>query len=413
MDKPSTVIMNIPFSPPFIDEDVKKEVLESLDSGWITTGPKVKALEKEVADLTGVKNVLCVNSATSAMMLVLHWYGIGKGDEVIIPAYTYCATALAVMHLGAKPVIVDVGKDFNISTDEIKKHITPRTKAIVPVDIAGYPCDYDEIYNIVNDEEVKKIFICTNEVQRMLGRILIMSDAAHSIGAVYKDKPSGSLCDISVFSFHAVKNVTTAEGGAICLNLPGKFDNDELYAWLRLLSLNGQTKDAFTKSLGGNWKYDIVYPGFKINLSDICAAVGLAQIRKYTSDLLLRRKEIFERYNEEFKDEDWVEIPPSRNEIKETSYHIYPLRIKGISEEQRDLIIEEINKREVAVNVHFVPLPMLKIFKERNYDINDYPVSYDNYSREITLPVYPQLSEEDISTIVDSVKGSYDAVMKK
>jgi len=356
----------IPFSPPFIDEDVKKEVLESLDSGWITTGPKVKALEKEVADLTGVKNVLCVNSATSAMMLVLHWYGIGKGDEVIIPAYTYCATALAVMHIGAKPVIVDVGKDFNISTDEIKKHITPRTKAIVPVDIAGYPCDYDEIYNIVNDEEVKKIFICTNEVQRMLGRILIMSDAAHSIGAVYKDKPSGSLCDISVFSFHAVKNVTTAEGGAICLNLPGKFDNDELYAWLRLLSLNGQTKDAFTKSLGGNWKYDIVYPGFKINLSDICAAVGLAQIRKYTSDLLLRRKEIFERYNEEFKDEDWVEIPPSRNEIKETSYHI-----------------------------------------------NDYPVSYDNYSREITLPVYPQLSEEDISTIVDSVKGSYDAVMKK
>jgi len=403
----------IPFSPPFIDEDVKKEVLESLDSGWITTGPKVKALEKEVADLTGVKNVLCVNSATSAMMLVLHWYGIGKGDEVIIPAYTYCATALAVMHLGAKPVIVDVGKDFNISTDEIKKHITPRTKAIVPVDIAGYPCDYDEIYNIVNDEEVKKIFICTNEVQRMLGRILIMSDAAHSIGAVYKDKPSGSLCDISVFSFHAVKNVTTVEGGAICLNLPGKFDNDELYAWLRLLSLNGQTKDAFTKSLGGNWKYDIVYPGFKINLSDICAAVGLAQIRKYTSDLLLRRKEIFERYNEEFKDEDWVEIPPSRNEIKETSYHIYPLRIKGISEEQRDLIIEEINKREVAVNVHFVPLPMLKIFKERNYDINDYPVSYDNYSREITLPVYPQLSEEDISTIVDSVKGSYDAVMNK
>jgi len=247
----------------------------------------------------------------------------------------------------------------------------------------------------------------------MLGRILIMSDAAHSIGAVYKDKPSGSLCDISVFSFHAVKNVTTAEGGAICLNLPGKFDNDELYAWLRLLSLNGQTKDAFTKSLGGNWKYDIVYPGFKINLNDICAAVGLAQIRKYTSDLLLRRKEIFERYNEEFKDEDWVEIPPSRNEIKETSYHIYPLRIKGISEEQRDLIIEEINKREVAVNVHFVPLPMLKIFKERNYDINDYPVSYDNYSREITLPVYPQLSEEDISTIVDSIKGSYDAVMKK
>ena len=401
----------IPFSPPFIDDDVKNEVLESLNSGWITTGPKVNALEKEVAKLTGIENVLCVNSATSAMMLVLHWFGIGKGDEVIVPAYTYCATALAVMHLGAKPVIVDVGTDFNINPDEIKKHITPRTKAIVPVDIAGYPCDYDGIYDIVNDEEVKKIFISTNEVQRMLGRILVMSDAAHSIGAMYKDKPSGSLCDVSVFSFHAVKNVTTAEGGAICINLPGKFDNDEIYRWLRLLSLNGQTKDAFTKSLGGNWKYDIVYPGFKINLNDICAAVGLAQIRKYTSDLLISRKEIFEKYNEGFRNKEWAELPPSKNEIKETSYHIYPLRIRGITEEQRDLIIEEINKREVAVNVHFVPLPMLKIFKDRNYDISDYPVSYDNYSREITLPVYPQLSDEDVITIIESVTGSYDSVM--
>ncbi|HMR38790.1 MAG TPA: DegT/DnrJ/EryC1/StrS family aminotransferase [Ignavibacteria bacterium] len=402
----------IPFSPPFIDDDVKNEVLESLNSGWITTGPKVKALEAEVAKLTGIENVLCVNSATSAMMLVLHWFGIGKGDEVIVPAYTYCATALAVMHLGAKPVIVDVGSDFNINPDEIKKHITPRTKAIVPVDIAGYPCDYEGIYDIVNDEDMKKIFISTNEVQRILGRILVMSDAAHSIGAMYKNKPSGSLCDVSVFSFHAVKNVTTAEGGAICLNLPGKFDNDELYRWLRLLSLNGQTKDAFTKSLGGNWKYDIVYPGFKINLNDICAAVGLAQIKKYTSDLLVSRKEIFEKYNEGFRDKDWAELPPSKNEIKETSYHIYPLRIKGITEDQRDLIIEEINKREVAVNVHFVPLPMLKIFKERNYDILNYPVSYDNYSREITLPVYPQLSNEDVIIIINSVTDSYDSVMK-
>ena len=402
----------IPFSPPYIDEDVTNEVMDSLRSGWITTGPKVKALEQEVAKLTGVKNVLCVNSATSAMMLMLHWFGIGKGDEVIIPAYTYCATALAVLHLGAKPVIVDVNKDFCINTEKIRKAITPRTKAVVPVDIGGYPCDYDEINKIVNDDEVKKMFISVNENQRMLGRIFVMADSAHSIGAIYKGKESGSLCDATVFSFHAVKNVTTAEGGAICLNLPGKFNNNELYNWLRLLSLNGQTKDAFTKSQGGNWKYDIVYPGFKINLNDLCAAVGLAQIRKYTNDLILKRKKIFDRYDEAFNATDWAEIPPSLTDEKETSYHVYLLRIKNITEDQRNTIIEEINKKEVAVNVHFIPLPMLKIFRDRNYEIKNYPVSYDNYSREITLPVYPQLTDDEISTVINSVTESYKSVIQ-
>ena len=402
----------IPFSPPYIDEDVTNEVMDSLRSGWITTGPKVKSLEQEVAKLTGVNNVLCVNSATSAMMLMLHWFGIGKGDEVIIPAYTYCATALAVMHLGAKPVIVDVNKDFCINTEEIRKAITPRTKAVVPVDIGGFPCDYDKINKIVNDKDVKKMFISVNENQRMLGRIFVMADSAHSIGAIYKGKESGSLCDATVFSFHAVKNVTTAEGGAICLNLPGKFNNNELYQWLRLLSLNGQTKDAFTKSQGGNWKYDIVYPGFKINLNDLCAAVGLAQIRKYTNDLILKRKKIFERYDEAFKITGWAEIPPSFTDEKETSYHVYLLRIKNITEDQRNTIIEEINKKEVAVNVHFIPLPMLKIFRDRNYEIKNYPVSYDNYSREITLPVYPQLTDDEISTVINSVTESYKSVIQ-
>ena len=402
----------IPFSPPYIDEDVTNEVMDSLRSGWITTGPKVKSLEQEVAKLTGVNNVLCVNSATSAMMLMLHWFGIGKGDEVIIPAYTYCATALAVMHLGAKPVIVDVNKDFCINTEEIRKAITPRTKAVVPVDIGGFPCDYDEINKIVNDKDVKKMFISVNENQRMLGRIFVMADSAHSIGAIYKGKESGSLCDATVFSFHAVKNVTTAEGGAICLNLPGKFNNNELYNWLRLLSLNGQTKDAFTKSQGGNWKYDIVYPGFKINLNDLCAAVGLAQIRKYTNDLILKRKKIFDRYDEAFNATDWAEIPPSLTDEKETSYHVYLLRIKNITEDQRNMIIEEINKKEVAVNVHFIPLPMLKIFRDRNYEIKNYPVSYDNYSREITLPVYPQLTDDEISTVINSVTESYKSVIQ-
>jgi len=402
----------IPFSPPYIDEDVTNEVMDSLRSGWITTGPKVKSLEQEVAKLTGVNNVLCVNSATSAMMLMLHWFGIGKGDEVIIPAYTYCATALAVMHLGAKPVIVDVNKDFCINTEEIRKAITPRTKAVVPVDIGGFPCDYDKINKIVNDKDVKKMFISVNENQRMLGRIFVMADSAHSIGAIYKGKESGSLCDATVFSFHAVKNVTTAEGGAICLNLPGKFNNNELYQWLRLLSLNGQTKDAFTKSQGGNWKYDIVYPGFKINLNDLCAAVGLAQIRKYTNDLILKRKKIFDRYDEAFNATDWAEIPPSLTDEKETSYHVYLLRIKNITEDQRNMIIEEINKKEVAVNVHFIPLPMLKIFRDRNYEIKNYPVSYDNYSREITLPVYPQLTDDEISTVINSVTESYKSVIQ-
>jgi len=403
----------IPFSPPYIDEDVTNEVMDSLRSGWITTGPKVKALEQEVAKLTGVNNVLCVNSATSAMMLMLHWFGIGKGDEVIIPAYTYCATALAVLHLGAKPVIVDVNRDFCINTEKIRKAITPRTKAVVPVDIGGYPCDYDEINKIVNDDEVKKMFISVNENQRILGRIFVMADSAHSIGAIYKGKESGSLCDATVFSFHAVKNVTTAEGGAICLNLPGKFNNEELYQWLRLLSLNGQTKDAFTKSQGGNWKYDIVYPGFKINLNDLCAAVGLAQIRKYTNELIQRRKKIFERYDNAFKTAEWAEIPPSLTNEKETSYHVYLLRIRNITEEQRDSIIEEINKRGVSVNVHFIPLPMLKIFRDRNYNIEDYPVSYNNYSREITLPVYPQLTDNEVNTIINAVKDACKSVIHK
>ena len=402
----------ISFSPPFVDEDVINEVVDSLRSGWITTGPKVKALEQEVADLTGVKNVLCVNSATSAMMLMLHWFGIGKGDEVIIPAYTYCATALAVMHLGAKPVVVDVKKDFCIDTDKVRAAVTSRTKAIVPVDIAGFPCDYDQINRLVNDDEIKKLFISTTENQRMLGRILVMADSAHSIGALYKGRPSGSLCDVTVFSFHAVKNVTTAEGGAICLNLQGKFDNDKLYDWLRLISLNGQTKDAFTKSLGGNWRYDIVYPGFKINLNDVCAAIGLAQIRKYNHNLLVSRKEIFRKYDEAFGKTDWGELPPSFTDEKESSYHVYLLRIKGISEEQRDKIIEEINKREVAVNVHFIPLPMLKIFKEMNFYVSDFPVSYDNYSREISLPVYPQLKDEEINTVIRAVMESYESIMQ-
>lgn len=403
----------IPFSPPLIDDDVINEVMDCLRSGWITTGPKVRALEKEVAALTGIENVLCVNSATSALMLMLHWFGIGKGDEVIVPAYTYCATALAVLHVGATPVMADIGNDFCIDAEKLGPLINKNTKAVIPVDIAGYPCDYDAIRNVISSEDAMDKFISATEEQKKLGRIFILSDSAHSIGSVYKGRQAAVMSDVSVFSFHAVKNVTTAEGGAICINLPGSFDNAEVYKWLRLLSLNGQTKDAFTKSQGGNWKYDIVYPGFKINLSDLCAAVGLAQIKKYETDLLEKRRHIFRLYNEAFSKFEWAELPPEDSGGRESSCHIYLLRIKGITEEQRDRVIDHITASDVSVNVHFVPMPMLKVFKDRGYNINDFPVSYDNYSRVITLPVYPQLTDESAAKVISSVVDAYDKAIAK
>jgi len=403
--------MNIPFSPPYIDADVEAEVLDALRSGWITTGPKVKALEEEVCKYTNVPATLGINSATSGMMLALHWYGIGRGDEVIIPAYTYAATALVVMHIGAIPVMVDVEDDFNISISKIEASITEKTKAIVPVDFAGWPCDYEGINALVKQGSVKAKFRPNGTQQENLGRILVMADAAHSFGAVYKNKRIGTWADITVFSFHAVKNLTTAEGGAICLNMPAPFDNAEVYKTLRLWSLNGQTKDAFSKSKAGGWRYDIVYPGFKMNLPDLLAAVGLAQMKKYNDELLMQRKRVFDFYGNAFSKFNWAELPPYHQEGSLPSYHLYPLRINNISEEQRDAIIEKITTFGVAVNVHFQPLPLLTIFKEKGYDIACYPKSYDNYSREISLPIYPQLNNNQCSYIVDSVIDAVKAII--
>lgn len=395
--------MKIPFSPPYIDEDVEKEVLDALRSGWITTGPKVKALEQEVITYCNVEAALAVNSATSGMMLALHWFGITHGDEVIIPAYTYVATALAVLHIGAKPVIVDVEDDFNISVLKIKEAITEKTKAIIPVDFAGWPCKYDDINELINEPEIKSKFLPKGENQNKLGRILVVSDAAHSIGATYKNKRTGKLTDITVFSFHAVKNITTAEGGMICLNLPSAFDNKAIYATLRLWSLNGQTKDAFSKTQAGGWKYDIVYPGFKINLSDIAAAIGLAQIKKYNSQLLVERKRVFDFYNTEFEKYHWALLPPYNLIHSSSSYHLYPLRIKNISEHQRDNIIEKLAANGVSVNVHFIPLPMLTVFKKMNYSIQHFPMAYTNYATEISLPIYPQLTNVQCAYIVKQI----------
>lgn len=397
---------NIPFSPPYIDEYVEAEVLDSLRSGWITTGPKVRALEEETARLAGVGKALGCNSATSALMLVLHWYGVGRGDEVIIPAYTYCATALAVMHLGATPVMVDVGEDFNIDAARVRAAITPRTRAIIPVDIAGWPCDYAALRAFLEEDTIRGLFVPRGEVQQRLGRPLLLADAAHSIGSRYAGQPAARQSDITVFSFHAVKNVTTAEGGVICLNLPAPFDNAEIYATLRLWSLNGQTRDAFTKSQGGSWRYDIVYPGFKMNMPDICAAIGLAQIRQYEDHLLPARRRIFARYGELFAPYPWAQLPPLEDALRQSSAHLYPLRIRGITEAQRDAIIDRMAAAGIAVNVHFIPLPLLTVFRERGYDITHFPVAYDNYSREISLPIYPQLNDVQVERVAEALVES-------
>ena len=402
--------MKIPFSPPYIDEAVINEVVDSLKSGWITSGPKVKALEEEIKNFSGAKSVLCVNSWTSGAIMMLRWLGVKEGDEVIVPAYTYSATALAVLHAGAKPVMVDSGKDFNISVDAIRQAITPRTKAIIPVDIAGFPCDYDRIMSLVQEQSIRDLFQPTSPAQKQLGRILVLNDAAHSLGARYSTKMrTGCETDIAIFSLHAVKNVTTAEGGAICFNLPAPFDNEALYAEMRMMSLNCQTKDAFSESKAGGWRYDIVGMGMKINMADVNAAIGLAQIREYP-ELLKERKRIFNSYSDAFSKCDWAIVPPSVQGEKESSYHIYALRVKNCTEEQRDAMIDEIAKSEVAVNVHFIPMPMLSFFREQGYDIKDYPQAYDNYKCEISLPIYPQLDDEKVDFIIQTVIKAHDTI---
>ena len=406
-----TETLNIPFSPPFIDDEVKQEVLSALESGWITTGPKVKALEKEVAEFCGAEATLGISSATAGMQLLLHWLGVQPGDEVIVPAYTYCATALAAIHAGAVVKMVDVSEDFTINVQAVEAAITAKTKAIILVDFAGWPCDYDAIYAVVKKKEIISLFTAAGEVQKKLGRIFIMADAAHSFGAVYKHKRIGTLADATVFSFHAVKNLTTAEGGMICFNMPKPLSSAEVYKTLRLWSLNGQTRDAFAKSEAGEWRYDIVYPGFKMNLPDVLAAIGLAQFRKFKSNVLTERKRVFDTYDTALKDFSWALCPPFHRQGYESSYHLYPLRISGITEQQRDAIIKLINKKGVSVNVHFIPMPMLTIFKQDGFNIADYPMSYALYTNEISLPIYPQLKEESCNYVIEAVVSAVNYIL--
>jgi dTDP-4-amino-4,6-dideoxygalactose transaminase len=384
--------------------------MDTLKSGWITTGPKVRLLESMLREFTQLPACVCVNSWTSGAQLVLKWWGVGPGDEVIVPAYTYAATALVVLHAGATPVMVDVNEDFALDPSSLRKALSPATKAIIPVDFAGWPCDYAAIRSILQEPETARLFKPANAQQQLLGRPLLIADAAHSLGAIYKEKPAALQADIPIYSLHAVKNITTAEGGVIGLNLPKPFDNQELYHWMKLNSLNGQTRDAFEKTTGGSWRYDIVSPGLKINMPDICAALGIAQLRQYDQTLLPARRGIAWRYHEQLQRYAWALLPPLRSPVAESAYHIFPLCIEGITEAQRDAIIDAVQEKGVSVNVHFVPLPLLSLFREKGYQIADYPVSHAKFSTEITLPVYPQLTDAEIDYVVSTLVAAYNAV---
>lgn len=402
----------LPFSPPRIDKKITDAVTEVLNSGWITTGPKTKLFEKQLTAYNGNKSTICLNSATAGLELVLRWFGVGEGDEVIVPAYTYSATANVCVHVGAKVVFVDVNPDdFNISVKAIEKAITAKTKVIMPVDFAGFPCDMDEINELVNRESIKSKFVANTDEQKKLNRILVLSDSAHSIGAFYKKKHTGALCDIAVYSFHAVKNLTTAEGGAIAFNLPAPFDNDEIYRLMCIKSLHGQNKDALAKTQKGAWKYDILEAGYKCNMMDLQAAIGIVELERYDNDTLVKRKGIVDFYNAKLSAFSWAQLPIFETNDKISCYHLYPLRIKNISEEQRDQIMQEIFEQEISVNVHFIPLPLLSFYKNMGYNIKDYPVAYDNFSREITLPVYYNLTNEQLESVVKAVTNAVKKVI--
>jgi dTDP-4-amino-4,6-dideoxygalactose transaminase len=404
----------IPFSPPRIDEKIILEVVDALRSGWITTGPKTKLFEKRITEFTGANATVCLNSGTAGMELMLSWFGVGPGDEVIIPAYTYTATANAVIHSGATPVMCDVKRDdFNIDISKVGDLISEKTKVIIPVDIGGWPCDYDELNELIKKDSVRSKFTPNTEVQELLGRIMILADGAHSIGSIYKGKNSGTCADATAFSFHAVKNLTTAEGGAISLMLPKRFDSQRMYNDLNVKSLHGQTKDAFAKVQKGGWRYDVVEAGYKYNMTDILASIGLVELERYQDDTMVKRKHIFEKYNQLLSQYEWAWTPISKDKEKESNCHLYLLRIKDVTEQQRNLIIFEISNLEVSVNVHYQPLPMLSFYKYRGYKMLDYPVSFKNYTQEISLPIFYDLTDEQIEIVVKAVAKSVKKVLKR
>lgn len=393
--------MHIAFSPPDITEEEIAEVVDTLKSGWITTGPKTKEFEREIAEFCHASKAVCLNSATACAEMTLRVLGIGPGDEVITSAYTYTASASVVCHVGAKLVLIDTKKDsYEMDYDQLENAITEKTKAIIPVDIAGVICDYERIYEIVNKK--KSLFHANNEIQKKIGRIAIVADAAHAFGAERDGKRCGELADFTSFSFHAVKNLTTAEGGAVVWKDIEGVDNEEVYKRYMLLSLHGQSKDALAKTQLGAWEYDIVEPYFKCNMTDIMAAIGLAQMRRYPG-LLARRKEIIEKYNEGLRGLP-VDVLQHYGDDFVSSGHLYLTRIQGKKREECNEIIKRMAEYGVATNVHYKPLPMLSAYKKLGFDIQDYPNAYALFENAITLPLHTQLTDEEVDYIIDIFK---------
>lgn len=390
---------NILFSPPDITELEINEVVEALRSGWITTGPKTKEFEKRIAKYCNVEKAVCLNSQTACAEMALHILGIGAGDEVIVPAYTYTASASIVCHVGAKLVFVDVQKNsLEMDYDKLEAVITEKTKAIIPVDLAGIPCDYDRIFSIV--ESKKNLFKPNNDIQKAIGRAAICADAAHAFGATWKGIKIGSIADFTSFSFHAVKNLTTAEGGALTWRNIEGISNEDIYKQIQLYSLHGQSKDALAKTQLGAWEYDIKGPWYKCNMTDILAGVGLAQLSRY-EEILKRRKEIIARYDEAFKPLG-IKVLDHYNETYQSSGHLYITRVSGVSLEQRHEIIVKMAESGIACNVHYKPLPMMTAYKNLGFDIKDYPNSYGQFENEITLPLHTCLTDEDVEYIIEN-----------
>ena len=389
---------NIPFSPPDMTEEEAKEVREAILSGWITTGPRTKELERQIATYIGVKRAVCLNSATACMEMALRLLGIGAGDEVIVPAYTYTASASVIDHVGAKIVFIDSQKDsLEMDYDAAEAAINERTKAIIPVDLAGVPCDYKRILEIV--ERKKAIFHPTNEIQQAIGRVAICADAAHAFGASWHGQMVGSIADFTSFSFHAVKNFTTAEGGALTWRTISGIDDEQLYHQVQLFSLHGQSKDALAKTQLGAWEYDIVGPWYKCNMTDIMAALGLVQMKRYPA-LLARRREIIERFDAAFKPLG-IEVLNHYTNEHISSGHLYLTRIPNASLEERQDIIVQMAERGIATNVHYKPLPMMTAYKAFGFDIKDYPNAYAHFVNEITLPLHTRLTDEEIDYIIE------------
>lgn len=417
---------NVPFSPPDMTEAEASEVRDAILSGWITTGPRTKKLEKEVAEFVGVEKAVCLNSQTACAEMALRLLGVGEGDEVIVPAYTYTASASVVNHVGATIVFVDVQKDcLEMDYEALEKAITPKTKAVIPVDLGGIPCDYDRIFAIV--ESKKEMFTPKTDLQKMIGRIVVCCDAAHAFGASRHGKMVGSIADFSSFSFHAVKNFTTAEGGALSWNLPfgnekvvkdldknpentfsgvpeieGETWNENLYRKAQLLSLHGQNKDALAKTKLGAWEYDIIGTWYKCNMTDVVAAIGLVQMNRYKG-MLERRRQMIERYNEAFKDMN-VALLPHYNEEHTSSGHLYIVRLLGKTREETNKVIEMMAERGVATNVHYKPLPMMTAYKKLGFDIKDFPNAFHMFENEITLPLNTKMTDEDLEYVIECFK---------